>query len=136
MPTHTEAALDLFEPLPMVGPDLCVVDREVGGVTVIDLVGPLVRERSVHALADRIQELLDRGVRDVVINLADIPYADSYGVGALVAAHNSARQAGGRIRLFGGSGRLVHTLERLRLDTVLELYEDETSAVSSFEKRG
>jgi anti-anti-sigma factor len=110
------------------------MDREEDGVTIIDLDGPLVRELSVHALPDRIRELLGRGVRDLAINLAEVPYADSWGVGCLVAAFNLVRQAGGKIRFFAGPERLVHTLERLRLDTVLELYEDESSVVDSFWK--
>ena len=133
MGTDAESILEGFEQYPTLGPDLYLVDREVDGVTVIDLVGPLVREPSVHALADRIQELLDKGVRGLAINLAEVPYADSYGVGGLVAAGNSVRQAGGKIRFFAGSERLVRTLERPRLDRVLNLYEDESSALSSFE---
>ncbi len=103
------------------------------GVTIIDLVGPLIREVPVHALPDRIGELLGRGVRDLAINLAEVPYADSFGVGSLVAAYNSVRQAKGKVRFFASPERLARTLKRLQLDTVLELFKDEASAVSSFE---
>ena len=132
MRTHVEPTLGGIGPFVMPGPELCVVDREVDGVTVIDLIGPLVRELPVHTFRDQIQELLDGGTKNLAINLAEVPYADSYGVGGLVTAYNLVRQAGGRVKFFAASTRLDHTLERLRLDTVFELYEDEASAVSSF----
>jgi anti-sigma B factor antagonist len=66
-------------------------------------------------------------------SLAEVPYADSYGLGGLTAAYNLVQQAGGRIKFFAARERLLRTLHRLRLDTVLELFEDEGSAVSSFD---
>ncbi len=132
MRTHVEPTLDGIGPFLMPGPELCVVDREVDGVTVIDLIGPLVRELPVHTFRDQIQELLDEGTKNLAINLAEVSYADSCGVGSLVTAYNLVRQAGGRIKFFAATTRLVHTFARLRLDTVFDLYEDEASAVSSF----
>jgi anti-anti-sigma regulatory factor len=55
-------------------------------------------------------------------------------VGGLVSAYNLVRQAGGKIKFFGTPERLAHTLERLRLNAVLQLYEDEASAISSFHR--
>jgi anti-sigma B factor antagonist len=124
--------LDGSQPFSMSIPDLCVVDREVEGVTVIDLAGPLIRELPVRVFRDQIQDLLRGGTRYLAVNLAGVAYADSFGVGGLVSAYNLARQPGGKIRFYGAPERLAHTLERLRLNTVLELYEDEASAVSSF----
>ena len=65
-------------------------------------------------------------------HLAEVPYADSYGLGGLAAAHNLVQQTRGRIKFFGARDRLFRTLHRLRLDTVLDLFEDEASALSSF----
>jgi anti-sigma B factor antagonist len=134
MRTHTEASLDGYGLFSMQGAELRAVPRHVDGVTILDLIGPLVREVSTH-LPDRIRELLDIGMNDLALNLGEVPYADSCGVSGLVGAYNLVRQAGGRIRFFAAPERLLHTLRRLRLDTVLELYEDESSAVSSFQRR-
>jgi len=132
MRTHAEETFNSSGPLSMPGPDLSVVDRRENDVAVIDLVGPLVGERPVHALRDRIRQLLDAGTRNFAINLAEVPYADSSGLSGLVAAYNLIQAAGGRIKFFAAPGRLLHTLARLRLDTVFELLGDESSALSSF----
>jgi anti-sigma B factor antagonist len=132
MQTHAEPNLDDYGPFLTLSPHRCVVDRQVRGVSVIDLAGPLLGHLPVLAFRDRIRELLDQGTRNFAINLAEVPYADSYGLGGLAAAYNLVQQAGGRIEFFAARGRLVRTLQRLRLDTVLELVEDEASALSSF----
>ncbi|HTG59367.1 MAG TPA: STAS domain-containing protein, partial [Terriglobia bacterium] len=74
----------------------------------------------------------DQGTRDFAINLAEVPYADSYGLGGLATAYNLVSQAGGRIKFFAARERLGRTLHRLRLDTLLDLSDDEASALSSF----
>jgi anti-sigma B factor antagonist len=121
-----------YGPFAMPGPSPSVVDRQVQGVGVIDLAGPLVAESPVDALHDRIRQLLNEGVKNFAINLAEVPYADSYGLGCLAGAYNLIAEAGGRIKFFAASERLVRTLERLRLDTVFELFQDEATALSSF----
>lgn len=131
MPIHAEADVDHYALLSP-GLDCSVVDRNVRDVRVIDVAGPLVRESPVLTFRDRIRELLDQGTRDFAINLAEVPSIDSYGLGGLTAAYNLVHQAGGRIKFFAARERLVRTLHRLRLDTVLELFEDEASALSSF----
>ena len=132
MRTHTEMTLDGSQPFSMSVPDLCVADRVVEGVTIIDLAGPLIRELPVQVFRDQIQDLLHGGTRYLAVNLSGVAYADSFGVGGLVSAYNLVRQAGGKIKFFGTPERLAHTLERLRLNAVLQLYEDEASAISSF----
>ena len=132
MQIHTKTSLDGYGPFLVPGPECSVVDRTVRDVSVIHLTGPLVRELPVLTFRDQIRELLDQGARNFAINLAEVPYADSYGVGGLAAAYNLIQQAGGRIKFFAARDRLVRTLHRLRLDTVLEFFEDEGSALSSF----
>jgi len=129
---HAETNLEGYAPFPTHALASSVVDRKVSEVSVIDLKGPLMRELPVLAFRDQIRELLDQGVRNFAINLAEVPYADSYGLGGLAAAHNLVQQARGRIKFFAARDRLVRMLHRLRFDTVLELFEDEESALSSF----
>ena len=132
MQTHAEANLDGYGPFPAPGQESSVFSRKVGDVSVIDLTGPLVRELPGHAFRDQIRELLDQGARNFAINLAEVRHADSHGLGGLAAAYNLVQQAGGRVKFFAAHHRLLRTLHRLRLDTVLELFEDEASAVASF----
>ena len=106
----------------------------VPDVCVIDVIGPLSGGRRVHGFRDLTQGLLDRGARNLAINLAAVPYADSHGVGSLVAAFNLARQAGAGIKFFAASERLVQALNRLHLNAVFEVYKDEASAVASFRR--
>ena len=119
-PTLAEPTLGRNGPLSMT--DVCV----------IDLIGPLIGGLRVHGFRDLTQGLLDGGAKSLAVNLAQVPYADSYGVGSLVAAFNLASQAGAQIKFFAASERLVQALKRLHLDTVFELYEDEASAVTGF----
>ncbi len=132
MLTHTGHAFSGNGLFSIPGPDPVVSDRRENDVAVIDLAGPLVGERSVHALHDRIQELLFLGTKKFAINLAEVPYADSCGLSGLVAAYNLIQNRGGRIKFFATPVRLAHTLARLRLDTVFELFGDESSTLSSF----
>jgi len=132
MRTHAEETFSGYGPLSMPGPDLSVVDRRENELAVVDLAGPLVGDRPVHALHNRIRQLLDVGTRNFAINLAEVPYADSCGFSGLVAAYNLIQAAGGRIKFFAAPVRVRHTLARLRLDTVFELFGDESSALSSF----
>jgi anti-sigma B factor antagonist len=122
MPTLAEPTVGIDGPLSV--PDVCV----------IDLIGPLIAGPRVHNFRDLTQSMLDRGAKKLAINLAQVPHADSYGVGSLVASFNLACQAGAGIKFFAASERLVEALKRLHLDTVFELYEDEASAVASFRR--
>jgi anti-sigma B factor antagonist len=132
MQIHSEQTLNGYEPFSMPGPNPIVVHRKIRDVAVIDLHGPLVSELPVHVFRDRIRELLDEGAKNFAINLAEVPYADSYGLGGLAGAYSLIHDAGGQIKFFAASERLLRTLKRLRLDTVFELLEDEASALASF----
>src|SRR5215472_4290016 len=118
MQIHVETNSVGYSPFPAHVPESSVVERGVRDVSVIDLKGPLMRELPVLAFRDQIRELLDQGVRNFAINLAEVPYADSYGQGGLAAAYNLVHEAGGGIKFFAARHRLVRTLRRLRLDTV------------------
>jgi len=116
----------------MPGPNSGIVCRMVRHVAVIDLRGPFVQERTFPLLQERIRELLDEGAKNFAINLSEVHCADSYTLGGLAGAYNLIRQAGGRIKFFAVSEQLRRTIKKLHLDTVLELADDEASALSSF----
>ena len=131
MPTNLPATFQrpAVVPLPASRPELGV--RKVGNVTVLDLSGTLTSDQPAH-FRERIRELSDSGTKSFAINLAQVPYMDSSGVGALLAAFKSIRAAGGKCKFFGAPPQVVHTLERVNLHKVFELFEDEGAALSSF----
>jgi anti-sigma B factor antagonist len=104
----------------------------VGEVTIVDLIDPLTREFAPRGFDDRVRELLDEGARNFAINLGEVRNIDSSGLGRLAAAYNRIKQADGEIKLFAACARVRRTLNRLRLDTVFEILEDETAALRAF----
>ena len=133
MRTHVGDTPNAFGFLPVQGTDAGPGCHMVRNVAVIDPSGPLNQEQSVHALHDAIRELLDEGAQSFAINLARVPGADSYTLGALAGAFNLVRQAGGRIKFFAAPERLIRALKKFHLDSVLELYANEASALSNLQ---
>ena len=132
MRTHvadTPNGYDFFPPRS----DSAVSCRMVRGVAVIDVGGPLAEVRFVQALYDAIRGSLEEGTANFAINLAHVAASDSYALGALAAAYNLVRQAGGRIKFFAAPERLIRALRKFHLDSVLELYANESLALSNLQ---
>lgn len=104
--------------------------RKVDDLAVLDPRGCVTSEESAH-FREGIQELLHGGTKKFAVNLAQVTYLDSSGVGALVAAYQSIQAAGGKCKFVGAPPQVLRTLQRVNLQTVFELFEDETAAVSS-----
>ena len=132
MRAHAQEIQNGYGPFSIPEEEPRVVARKVKDVAVIDLKGPLVIAWPVHILRCGIQQLLAEGTKNFAINLAEVPFADSSGVCLLAGAYNLIQRAGGGIKFFAASERLVRTLKRLRLDAIFELFENEASALSSF----
>ncbi len=133
MRTHVEDTPNAYELIPMQGMDAGPACHMVRNVAVIEAKGPFGEERTVHALYDTIRELLEEGAGNFAINLAQVPGSDSYTLGALAGAYNLVRQAGGRIKFFAASERLIRAFRKFHLDSVLELYANEASALSNLQ---
>jgi len=103
----------------------------VDDVTVLDLRGCVTSDQSAH-FREGIQELLHGGTKKFVVNLAQVTYMDSAGVGALLGAYKSIRAAGGKCKFVGPPSQVLRTLQRVNLHKVFELFEDESAAISSF----
>jgi anti-sigma B factor antagonist len=86
------------------------------------------------ALRNKIRELVASGSRKIVLNMADVSYMDSSGLGELIAAHTTVTTAGGEIKLLNLAKRVHDLLKLTKLYTVFEAFEDEASAVDSFSK--
>jgi anti-sigma B factor antagonist len=105
--------------------------RRVGAATILDLSGPLLVGEAERHCRDRVKEQVEVGARKLVINLSGVPYMDSSGIGALVSIFNGVHELGGVCRFYGATRKGRQLLRMVRLDTVLELVEDEESALSS-----
>lgn len=109
-----------------------ITERSVGGVTVLDLEGKIVLGDGDEALAEKIREVVARGDRKVLLNLAGVPYVDSAGLGELVRCHTRLVRADGNIKLLGLTDRLQDLLQITKLVTVFQTFDSESEAVSSF----
>jgi len=106
--------------------------HESGGVTIVDASGKLVLAEETSALRTKIRELVAGGSKRIVLNLADVSYMDSSGLGELIGAHTTVTNAGGTMKLLHLAKRVHDLLKLTKLYTVFEAFEDEATAVSSF----
>ena len=108
-----------------------VSERRAGGVAILDLKGRLVLEEGVPILRQAIDRLVDAGARQILLDLREVTYMDSCGIGLLIAKLVSVRRAGGDVRLVNLTSRSHHLLEITRLLDVFLVFTSEHEAVSS-----
>jgi len=107
-------------------------ERKVGGVTVIDVSGKLVASEDPGRLKEKVTSLMFQGSKQIVINLGDVSYVDSSGLGELVACHGSAVRGGGVVKLANTGKRIKDLLVMTRLLTVFDAHDSEDLAIKSF----
>jgi anti-sigma B factor antagonist len=112
---------------------LKITNSEVDGVSLVALNGRIVLGEESTALREKLKGLIAGGKKKIVLNMAEIDYIDSSGLGALVAAHLSAKNGGGSIRLCNLGKKFHEVLQLTKLLTVFDVYETEAAAVSSFQ---
>ena len=110
--------------------DIYQHDRE--GIVILDLKGRIVVGPEASELREKVKELNANGQRNVVLNLAQIDFIDSTGLGALVICATSLRKQGGNIKLLNLNRRNIELLVMTKLATVFDLFTDEQDAVNSF----
>jgi anti-sigma B factor antagonist len=111
---------------------LRMTDREVNGVNVIDLEGRIVLGEESNAFRERVKSLLAAGKKKIVLNLANVSYIDSAGLGTLVATFHSARSQGATLKLANLGQKFKEVLQVTKLMTVFDTYDNEAAAVQSF----
>lgn len=107
-------------------------EREREGVTILDLKGRLTVGDELTAFRDRMQKLTEAGTRRVILNLQDVDYVDSTGLGAMVMSYTTLRKAGGFMKLENLNRRNIELLVVTKLTTIFEIFNDEQDAVNSF----
>lgn len=106
--------------------------REVDDIAVVDLSGRITLGEGSAALRKAIRELIAHGYRKIVLNLADVDYIDSAGIGELVSAHTTVQNMEGELKLLQLTRRVHDLLQITRLVTVFDVQADEGSAIRSF----
>jgi anti-sigma B factor antagonist len=104
--------------------------RKAGPATILDLEGPLKLGKDEEGFRSQVQQLVDAGSTHVAINLAGVTDLDSSGIGSLVRAFTMLKRAGGKCTYFSATKRILMLLKMVRLDTVLDLAEDEATALT------
>jgi len=111
---------------------LQIQNREREGITIVDLSGRLTMGEEASALRDALRALSASGVQNILLNLRDLTYIDSTGLGALVVCFTTLRKQGGKLKLENVNRRNIELLLLTKLTTIFELFNDETDAVNSF----
>ena len=109
-----------------------IEERAVGDVTILDLKGKMTLGEGDIILKDKVNSLALQGKKQIVLNLADVPYIDSAGLGEIVRTYTTMNRQGGSLKLLNLTKRITDLLSITKLLTVFETYENEADAVSSF----
>ena len=105
--------------------------RHIGDVAVLDISGRITLGEGNVMLREIVRELLDKGNKKIVLNLSEVQYIDSSGVGELVKTHTTIRNQGGQLRLVNLNKRVNDLLQMTRLSAVFDIDRDEASAIES-----
>jgi anti-sigma B factor antagonist len=106
--------------------------RQVGDVTVVDAVGRITLGEGASVFRDKIRELAASGNKKLLLNLAEVSYIDSSGIGEMVSGFTTVTNQGGVVKLLNLTKRVKDLLQITKLYTVFEVFDDEASAVRSF----
>ncbi|HZU23491.1 MAG TPA: STAS domain-containing protein [Terriglobales bacterium] len=106
--------------------------RQVDGVTIVDLSGRITLGEGSVILRDTVRDLLGKNQKKILLNLGDVSYIDSSGIGELVSAYTTVRNQGGDLRLLNLTKKVHDLLQITKLYTVFDVKDDETSAVKAF----
>jgi anti-sigma B factor antagonist len=111
---------------------LRMAERDVNGVTVVDIDGRIVLGEESNSFREKIKSLLAAGKKKIILNLANVSYIDSAGLGTLVATFHSARTQGATLKMAHLGAKFKEVLQVTKLMTVFDTYESEAVAIQSF----
>jgi anti-sigma B factor antagonist len=108
--------------------------RQVDGVTVLDLSGKIMLGEGSVTIRDAVRDVLATGKNKILLNLGDVNYIDSSGIGELVSALTAVKNAGGELKLLQLTKKVKDLLQITKLYTVFDIYDEEPEALASFSK--
>lgn len=106
--------------------------RQVNSVTIVDMSGRITLGEGSVVLRDTIRDLLSKGDKKILLNLGNVTYIDSSGIGELVSAFTSVRNQGGELKLLNLTKKVHDLLQITKLYTVFDIRDDETAAIGAF----
>jgi anti-sigma B factor antagonist len=109
-----------------------IVERRIGDITILQLIGRLELEDGDIILRDTINRLVEAGRAKIVLDMKDVTRLDSAGIGMLVSKYLTCKRGGGSLKLLHPTERTDHLMDVTKLTTVFEIYEDEEAAIRSF----
>ena len=109
-----------------------IAERSSGKITVLDLSGRITLGEGDVLLKDKLHSLVNQGRRDVLLNLGNVNYVDSAGLGAIVSAYTTMTRAGGSLKLANVTKKLQDLLSITKLLTVFETFDSEDEALRSY----
>lgn len=113
--------------------DIKIGTREVEGVTIVDVSGRITLGEEISVLRKTIRDLLAEGKKKIVLNLAEVGYIDSSGVGELVSSYTAVRNQGGDLKLLNLTKKVHDLLQVTKLYTIFDVKDNEFMAVKSFD---
>ncbi len=108
--------------------------RQVDGVSIVDLSGRITLGEGSTMLRDIVRDMIAKGNKKILLNLGDVTYIDSSGIGELVSAFTTVRNGGGELKLLNLTKKVHDLLQITKLYTVFDIKDDEANAIQSFAK--
>jgi len=109
-----------------------ITQRNVGDVTVLDCSGKITLGEGTMAVRNTVRDILKNGGRKIILNLGDVNYIDSSGIGELVSTYTSVTNQGGKLVLLNLTKKIQELLAITKLLTVFQVHEDEKKALAAF----
>jgi anti-sigma B factor antagonist len=109
-----------------------IATRQLDGITVLDLSGRITLGEGSVQLRESVRDLLAKGKKKIVLNLSEISYMDSSGMGELVTAYTSVKNQGGELKLVNLTKKIEDLMQITKLVTVFDIYNDEAKAIAAF----
>jgi len=109
-----------------------ISERAVGDVVVLDVKGRITLGDGDEVLKDKVNSVVGKGQKKILLNLADVPYVDSAGLGEIVRTYTTVSRQGGSLKLLNLTKRISDLLAITKLLTVFETFDSEPEAVKSF----
>ena len=106
--------------------------RQVGDVTVVDVAGRITLGEGSATLRDAMREMVNQNQKKILLNLGEVSYIDSSGIGELVSGFTTVTNSGGNLKLLNLNKRVKDLLQITKLYTVFDVHEDEAGAIRSF----
>ena len=111
---------------------LTIASRQVDGLTILDLKGKIILGEGSVTLRDAIRNLISNGSKSILVNLGEVTYMDSSGLGELVGAYTSATNQGASLKLLNLTKKVHDLLQITKLYTVFDIYDNEEGAIASY----